>query len=131
LHDLAQKLIARQPIDLAMGHANIIWQGEANDWTLRSLAHCETPTSPLNLSGPPVAIREAAEGLAQRLGVEAVFTGREADTAWLIDCSRAFELFGPQQVTLSRMLDWTADWVRRGMASLNKPTHFEARDGKY
>jgi nucleoside-diphosphate-sugar epimerase len=131
LHDLAQKLIARQPIDLAMGHANIIWQGEANDWTLRSLAHCETPTSPLNLSGPPVAIREAAEGLAQRLGVEAVFTGREADTAWLIDCSRAFELFGPQQVTLSRMLDWTADWVRRGMASLNKPTHFEARDGRY
>lgn len=131
LHDLAQKLMARQPIDLAMGHANIIWQGEANDWTLRSLAHCDTPTSPLNLSGPAIAIREAAEGLAQRLGVEAVFTGREADTAWLIDCSRAFELFGPQQVTLARMMDWTADWVRRGMASLNKPTHFEARDGKY
>jgi nucleoside-diphosphate-sugar epimerase len=131
LHDLAQKLMAHQPIDLAMGHANIIWQGEANDWTLRALAHCETPTSPLNLSGPAIAIREAAEGLAQRLGVEAVFTGREADTAWLIDCSRAFELFGPQQVTLPRMLDWTADWVRRGMASLNKPTHFEARDGRY
>ena len=131
LHDLAQKLMTRQPIDLAMGHANIIWQGEANDWTLRSLAHCDTPTSPLNLSGPAIAIREAAQGLAQRLGVEAVFTGREADTAWLIDCSRAFELFGPQQVTLARMMDWTADWVRRGMASLNKPTHFEARDGKY
>jgi nucleoside-diphosphate-sugar epimerase len=131
LHDLAQKLMAHQPIDLAMGHANIIWQGEANDWTLRALAHCETPTSPLNLSGPAIAIREAAEGLAQRLGVEAVFIGHEADTAWLIDCSRAFELFGPQQVTLPRMLDWTADWVRRGMASLNKPTHFEARDGRY
>jgi nucleoside-diphosphate-sugar epimerase len=131
LHDLAQKLVAREPIDLTMGHANIIWQGEANDWTLRALAHCDTPSSPLNLSGPAIAIREAAQGLAQRLGVEAVFTGREADTAWLIDCTRAFELFGPQQVTLARMLDWTADWVRRGMASLNKPTHFEARDGKY
>jgi hypothetical protein len=131
MHELAQKLMARLPIDLAMGHANIIWQGEASDWALRSLAHCGTPTSPLNLSGPAIAIREAAEGLAQRLGVEAVFTGREAVTAWLIDCSRAFELFGPQQVTLARMMDWTADWVGRGMASLNKPTHFEARDGKY
>ena len=131
LHDLAQKLVAREPIDLTMGHANIIWQGEANDWTLRALAHCDTPTSPLNLSGPAIAVREAAQGLAQRLGVEAVFTGREADTAWLIDCTRAFELFGPQQVTLARLLDWTADWVQRGMTSLNKPTHFEARDGKY
>ena len=131
LHDLAQKLIAREPVDLTMGHANIIWQGEANDWTLRTLAHCDTPTSPLNLSGPPISIREAAQGLAQRLGVEANFTGREADTAWLIDCRRAFELFGPPQVTLARMLDWTADWTRRGMTSLGKPTHFEARDGKY
>ena len=131
LHDLAQKLVTHQPIDLAMGHANIIWQGEANDWTLRALAHCATPTSPLNLSGPAIAIREAAEGLAQRIGVEPVFSGREADTAWLIDCRRAFELFGPQQVTLARMMDWTADWTRRGMTSLGKPTHFEARDGKY
>ena len=131
LHDIAQKLLAHQPIDLAMGHANIIWQGEANDWTLRALAHCETPTSPLNLSGPAISIREAAEGLAPRLGVEAAFTGREADTAWLIDCSRAFDLFGPPQITLSRMLDWTADWVQRGMASLGKPTHYEARDGRY
>ncbi|WP_076998716.1 NAD(P)-dependent oxidoreductase [Variovorax sp. KK3] len=131
LHDLAQKLVAREPIDLAMGHANIIWQGEANDWTLRALAHCDTPTSPLNLSGPAISIREAAEGLAERLGVAPVFTGRPADTAWLIDCSRAFALFGPQQIELRRMLDWTADWVGRGKASLNKPTHFEARDGRY
>ena len=59
------------------------------------------------------------------------FTGQEAATAWLIDCSRAFALFGQPQVSLDRMLDWTADWVQRGQPSLNKPTHFEARDGKY
>jgi hypothetical protein len=34
-------------------------------------------------------------------------------------------------VGLETLLDWTADWVRRGGLSLGKPTHYEARDGKY
>jgi nucleoside-diphosphate-sugar epimerase len=131
LHDVAQKVLRREPIDLAMGHANIIWQGEANDWALRSLAHCESPTSPLNISGPKISIREVAQALGTRLGVEPLFTGQEAPTAWLVDCTRAFELFGPPQVSLDIMLDWTADWVRRGGDSLGKPTHYEARDGRY
>jgi hypothetical protein len=60
-----------------------------------------------------------------------VLTGQEAPTAWLVDCSEAFRLFGPPQVGLEQMLDWTADWVRRGGETLGKPTHYEARDGKY
>lgn len=131
LHDVAQKVLRREPIDLAMGHANIIWQGDANDWALRALAHCDTPTSPLNISGPKVSIRAVAQALGQRLGIEPVLTGQEAPTAWLVDCSQAFRLFGPPQVGLDTMLDWTADWVRRGGDSLGKPTHYEARDGKY
>ena len=131
LHDVAQKVLRREAIDLAMGHANIIWQGEANEWSLRALAHCDTPTSPLNISGPKVSIREAAKALGERLGIEPILTGQEAPTAWLVDCTKAFELFGPPQVSLERMLDWTADWVRRGGDSLGKPTHYEARDGKY
>lgn len=131
LHDVAQKVLNRETIDLAMGHANIIWQGEANDWTLRSLAHCDTPTSPLNLSGPKISIREVAKALGRRLGVEPVLAGQEAPTAWLVDSSKAYGLFGKPQVSLDTMLDWTADWIRRGGASLGKPTHYEARDGKY
>ena len=131
LHDIAQKLLHKEPIDLAMGHANIIWQGESNDWTLRSLAHCETPVTPLNLSGPRVSIREAAKELGKRLGIEPILTGQESDTAWLVDCSEAFRLFGPPKVSLEQMMDWTADWVRRGGSSLGKPTHYESRDGKY
>ncbi len=131
LHDVAQKVLRREPIDLSMGHANIIWQGDANDWALRSLAHCDTPTSPLNISGPKVSIRSAAQALGKRLGVEPVLTGQEAQTAWLVDCTQAFELFGQPQVSLDKMLDWTADWVQSGGDSLGKPTHYEARDGKY
>jgi nucleoside-diphosphate-sugar epimerase len=131
LHDVAQKVLRRETIDLAMGHANIIWQGEANDWALRTLAHCSSPTSALNLSGPKVSIRHVARALGERLGVEPVLTGQEAPTAWLVDCSEAFRLYGPPQVSLDQMLDWTADWVRRGGATLGKPTHYEARDGKY
>jgi nucleoside-diphosphate-sugar epimerase len=131
LHDVAQKVLRKEPIDLSMGHANVIWQGEANDWALRTLAHCTAPTTPLNLSGPKVSIRELACEFSMRLGVAPVFTGYEADSAWLVDCSQAFALFGEPKVGLRRMLDWTADWVQRGGASLNKPTHYEARDGKY
>jgi len=131
LHDVAQKVLKREPIDLAMGHANVIWQGEANDWALRALAHCTAPTSALNLSGPRVRIRDVAHALGERLGIAPVLQGQEAETAWLVDCSEAFRLFGPPRVSLDRMLDWTADWVRHGGASLGKPTHYEARDGRY
>lgn len=131
LHDIAKKLIERAPVDLTMGHANVIWQGDANDWALRALAHCTVPTSGLNVSGPAISIREAAEGLARRLGVAPAFTGQEAKTAWVINIDEALRLFGPLSVPIETMLDWTADWISRGMASLNKPTHYEARNGSY
>jgi nucleoside-diphosphate-sugar epimerase len=131
LHDIARKLVAREPIDLTMGHANLIWQGDANDWALRALGACTAPTSGLNVSGPAVRIRDLAEGLARRLGVAPVFTGSEARSAWLVDTGEALRLFGPPAVPMTTLLDWTADWVARDMASLGKPTHYEARDGRY
>ncbi len=131
LHDLARQLLRAQPISLAMGHANVIWQGEANERSLRALRHCTTPTSGLNLSGPMISIRQAAEGLAQRLGLKPHFVDSEAATAWLVDCAEADRLWGPTQVSLDTLLDWTAHWVQRGLPSLDKPTHFEVRDGHY
>ena len=29
------------------------------------------------------------------------------------------------------MIDWAADWVARGLPTLDKPTHFEVRNGAY
>jgi hypothetical protein len=94
LRDVADRVLKREPIDLSMGHANVIWQGEANERALRALAHCEAPISPLNLSGPKVSIREIAAGLGRRLGAEPIFTGSEAPSALLVDCSEADRFFG-------------------------------------
>jgi hypothetical protein len=60
-----------------------------------------------------------------------VFAGAETATAWLVDTAAARRLFGPPEVPLLRMIDWTAEWVARGGSSLGKATHYEVRDGNY
>jgi len=132
LHDVAAKVFAGTPVDVTMGHVNVIWQGDANEQALRLLAHCTTPTSPINVSGPDVvSVRGLAAQFGQRLGKKPSFTGSESPTAWLVETTQAKKLFGAPRVPLERMLDWQADWIARGMPDLGKPTHFETRDGKY
>lgn len=132
LHDIASRLHRREPIDLTMGHVNVIWQGDANAQVLRCLRHCTTPTSPINCTGPEtLSVRWIAQELAGRMGTEAQFTGQEAPTALLSNTALAAGLFGYPQVPLAAMLDWTADWVARNQPAHGKPTKFEVRDGSF
>lgn len=132
LLDIALKVRDGKPVDVTMGHVNVIWQGDANALALRCLAHCTTPTSPINISGPEtVSVRWLAECFAERLGRKVEITGSEAASGWLTNTAEANRLFGYPEVALKRLIDWTAAWVADGGDTYNKPTKFEVRDGRY
>ena len=132
LHDVAQKVLANQPIDLAMGYVNVIWQGDANTAVLRYLARTTVPTSPINVTGPQtISIRWLAGEFGERLGRTPKFSGMASATAWLNNSHRMLAELGSLRVPLKSLIDWTSDWVARGGASLGKPTRYEARDGQY
>jgi len=120
------------PIDVTMGCFNVIWQGDANAMALASLAHAGTPALTLNLAGPElVSVRRVCERMAKQMNRLVRFTGTEAADALLSNGQRSHRLFGYPQVGIDQLTDWVADWVARGGESLAKPTHFDARDGKY
>ena len=132
LQDIAAKVLGGETLDLTMGHVNVIWQGDANAVALRCLAHTTAPTSPLNVTGPQtLSVRWLADEFARRFGRGARLTGSEAPTGWLNNAARMVAEFGPPKVGIEPMLDWTADWLLRGLPSHGKPTHYEVRDGRF
>jgi nucleoside-diphosphate-sugar epimerase len=132
LVDLARKVLAGEPVELAMGCFNTIWQGDANAMALRALAHTTSPPRVFNMTGPEVLrVRDACARFAERFGVEPRFVGAEADTALLSDATAGLAALGPLRVSADELIVWVADWVKAGGRLLDKPTHFWARDGKF
>lgn len=132
LVDLAKNMLAGKPIDLSMGYVNIVWQGDCNRVTLRCLDMAASPPVVLNLAGPGVLrVRELAEQLGREMAVEPRFTGTEGETALLSNGSRCWQAFGPPRVDVEQMVRRVADWLKCAGSTLDKPTHFEVRNGKF
>ena len=99
---------------------------------LSTFEYCQSPPFILNLTGPEtLSIRWIAEEFGKHFGCEPIFAGEESNSAYLSNAAKQHQLFGYPTVTPNQMIAWTAHWIAGGKRNLNKPTHFQTRDGKY
>ena len=132
LLEIAKSVFEGKPIDLTTGFVNVIWQGDANEIAIRALHHCEVPAKVLNVTGPEtISVKWIAEQFGSLLGKAPMFVNDPQPSALLSNASLAHKLFGYPRVTLREMIELTAAWVQEGGKTLNKPTHFQERNGKF
>lgn len=132
LLEIAKHVFEGKAIDLTMGSVNVIWQGDANEYAVRSLLYCENPPKILNVTGPEtISVRWLAKEFGKRFDKEAEFINEEQSTALLNNSSKAHQLFGYPKVPLQQMIDMTAEWLVNKGETLNKPTHFQERKGEF
>jgi len=130
--DLAKQVAAGDTIDVTQGYFNCIWQGDANDLILRSLSLVESPPKPLNVTSlETLSVREVCQEFGRLLDRRVEFTGYEAPTALLSNASECSRLLGRPATPVDVLLRWTAHWIVNGGRLLDRPTHFEVRDGGF
>lgn len=131
LQEIAAWVLAGRPIPLATGTVNIMWQGDAINQFGRLLAHCVTPTEPLNVGAPEaVSVRKVASTFGEIYGIEPTFVGEESDCL-VVDTDQAAHLLGPPVVDTRTMCEWVAQWVKADLPTLGKPSKFEVRTGTF
>lgn len=132
LVDIARKVHSGAPIDVTSGYFNCIWQADANEMILRSLALTDNPPTAFNLTSPTIfSVRKVAARFSELIERPARFSGTESATAFLSNTEKMCSELGAPATPFETVLRWTAHWVKNGGRSLNKPTHFEVRDGAY
>lgn len=132
LVEIARSVYKEEPVDVTMGHANVIWQGSANEYAIRALLHAAIPPNIFNATGPEtLSVRWLAQEFGKCFGKEAKIVGEEANTALLSNSSRAHQMFGYPSVSVREMIDLIANWIQNDGELLNKPTHFQERKGQF
>lgn len=132
LLEIAKSVNEGRPVDLTTGNVNVIWQGDANEIAIRAFKHCSTPAKLLNVTGPEtLSVKWLAEQFGLLLDKEPTFVNETQPNALLSNASEAHRLFGYPRVTIREMLELTAQWLKEGGKTLNKPTHFQERKGKF
>ena len=132
LLDIARRVLHDEPVPLGMGHVNVIWQEDANRVAIECLARADAPPFVVNVTGAEtLSVRALATRFGERFGREPKFAGEEQPDALLSNTTRMRALFGAPETTLDTMIEHVAGWVTAGGATLDRPTHFETRDGRY
>ena len=132
LLEIAKAVLEERPIDLTTGFVNVIWQGDANEVAIRALLHCDVPARILNVTGPEtVSVKWLAQQFGRLLGKTPLFINEVQTTALLSNASLSHQLFGYPRVSIRQMIELIARWVTLGGKTINKPTHFQERNGKF
>ena len=132
LVDIARRVHSSQPVPLAMGYLNAIWQADASAMSWQALSCASAPPFIINITGPELlSVRRVAEEFGQRFHKSVQFSGVESEDALLSNAQKAFERFGYPKINADQMMAWITEWVARGGETLAKPTHFEERAGKF
>lgn len=131
LVDIASKVYAGAPVDVSMGYANGIWQGDANAMIIRMLGLATTPAHAVNLTAHRFSIREAAHQFGELMQRPVKITGSEQPTAYLSNVDKLHTTLGEPAKPLATIIRWTAHWIQQHGRTLDKPTHFETRNGAY
>ncbi|MEM7443287.1 MAG: NAD(P)-dependent oxidoreductase [Pseudomonadota bacterium] len=132
LQEIASWVKEGKAVPLETSHVNVMWQGDSNAQFLRLLAHCETPSSPINIGGPEtVSVRYLANRFGEIFGLEPKFSGVEQDTCLLVNCDKANGILGNPTVPMDSMITAVADWVWNDKPIHGKPSKFEVRSGEF
>jgi nucleoside-diphosphate-sugar epimerase len=132
LLEIAKAVKEKRPVDLSMGNVNVIWQGDANEIAIRSLLHCTSPAKILNVTGPEtLSVRWLAESFGSMFGQTPMFINQEQPDALLSNAAESFRLFGYPKTPLMQIMELLVQWISKGGKMLNKPTHFQEREGQF
>lgn len=132
LLEIAKSVYKEKPIDLTMGNVNVIWQGDVNEIAIRSLLHCSTPPTILNVTGPEtISVKWIAQEFGRQFNKIPIFIGSEAPEALLNNAAECFKRFGYPRISLKQMMELIGHWLMEGGRMIDKPTHFQEREGKF
>jgi nucleoside-diphosphate-sugar epimerase len=132
LVDIAQNVYEGKPVDLSVPAVNVLWQGDANSYAMRSLELCASPARILNVTGPEtIQVLRAAEFFANRLQRKLLVKGESKGVALLNNAGACHAALGYPAVSAEELMEAVASWVECGGASLNRATKFQVTDGKF
>ena len=132
LADIGLTVHAGEPVSLATGQVNVVWQGYANEVILRSLGHATPEVFRINLTGPEtLEVSRVARRFGELLSKEVELVDEPQEAALLSDASACMDLFGTPTLTADDLIEHQADWIVRGLPMSGKPTKWAVRDGKF